>query len=379
MARLPTNSAKCAVLFFRSLSRETVRSAKRTVIQTCTQCGAINQDGAEVCCFCEESLAQEHALVVSSAAGNGSAAATAPSRAVAREPESSWRAEVSHKLNSYRARRRGAVAQGDDASQSALPFGDPGVLHSPVSDEEIDDPLQTTLASAAARLGENPNAVPHAVHEPESEVQAEEIAEPTSRKTQMLEHLVIDVSRPPENDLHSLLTQQPQPSHGVAHPDPAIPVADLSIRRRAGMVDGLCLLVAITAVFSLYAGFGGKLLPTKLDFLVCAAALTLLYAQYFTLFTVMGGATPGMMFTGLRVVSFEGESPTPARLLWRSFGYLISGVTALLGFCWALADEDRLTWHDRISQTYIAQINVVPVTSADTLAQPGQHWEHPTH
>ncbi len=71
-ARLPTVLCNRAVESSRSHSRETVRSAKRTVIQTCQQCGAINQDGAEVCCFCEESLAQEHALVVSSAAGSSS-------------------------------------------------------------------------------------------------------------------------------------------------------------------------------------------------------------------------------------------------------------------------------------------------------------------
>jgi uncharacterized RDD family membrane protein YckC len=195
----------------------------------------------------------------------------------------------------------------------------------------------------------------------------------------MLQHLVIDVSRPPENDdLHAILTNKPQPSHGVAHPDSAIPVADITIRRRAGIVDAFCLVVSFGAVLALYAGFGGKLLPSKLDFLICAAALTLLYAQYFTLFTVMGGATPGMMFAGLRVVTFEGAAPEPSRLLWRSFGYVISGVTALLGFCWALADEDRLTWHDRISQTYIARIHAPPEPTADSLAQPAQPWEHPT-
>jgi uncharacterized RDD family membrane protein YckC len=335
------------------------------VIQTCTQCGAINQDGAEVCCFCEESLAHEHALAVSSPASAESAvAAKASSRSLNREPESSWRAEVSQKLSSYRSRRRGASDEPDD-SQSALPFETPPALHTVISDEELDDPLQTALAGAAARIDENPPAI----QEPEA---------PASRKIQMLEHLVIDVSRPPENDLHSILTNNPPPSHGVAHPDSAIPVADLGIRRRAGLVDAMCLLVAFTAVFALYAGFGGKLLASKFDFLICAAALTLLYTQYFTLFTVMGGATPGMMFAGLRVVSFEGDAPTPSRLLWRSFGYLISGITALLGFCWALADEDRLTWHDRISQTYIARINPLPEPSADSLAQPGQHLEHPT-
>jgi len=40
-------------------------------------------------------------------------------------------------------------------------------------------------------------------------------------------------------------------------------------------------------------------------------------------------------------------------LIWRSIGYQISGGTAFLGYLWALWDEDKLTWHDRISQTYI--------------------------
>jgi uncharacterized RDD family membrane protein YckC len=84
-----------------------------------------------------------------------------------------------------------------------------------------------------------------------------------------------------------------------------------------------------------------------------AVALALFYAQYFALFTVFGGETPGMSLFKLRVVSFDGAVPTSRQLLWRSFGYLVSAGTALLGFLWALWDEDHLTWQDRISQTYL--------------------------
>jgi uncharacterized RDD family membrane protein YckC len=89
--------------------------------------------------------------------------------------------------------------------------------------------------------------------------------------------------------------------------------------------------------------------------LVCGAIAALLYTQYFTLFTVMGGATPGMMLAGLRLVSFDGNAPQPLQLAWRSFGYLVSGGTAFMGFLAALWDEDHLSWHDRMSQTYITQ------------------------
>jgi uncharacterized RDD family membrane protein YckC len=79
----------------------------------------------------------------------------------------------------------------------------------------------------------------------------------------------------------------------------------------------------------------------------------LFYAQYFALFTIFGGSTPGMMVRGLRVVSFDGGAPTSRQMAWRSFGYIISAGTCFLGFLWALWDEDHLSWQDRISQTYL--------------------------
>src|SRR5262249_40647750 len=75
--------------------------------------------------------------------------------------------------------------------------------------------------------------------------------------------------------------------------------------------------------------------------------------QYFALFTIFGGSTPGMMIRGLRVVSFDGTIPTSRQMAWRSLGYLISAAACLLGFAWALIDEDHLCWHDRISHTYL--------------------------
>jgi uncharacterized RDD family membrane protein YckC len=78
------------------------------------------------------------------------------------------------------------------------------------------------------------------------------------------------------------------------------------------------------------------------------------YLQYFALFTVFGGTTPGMMFRGLQVFSFTGDPPTPRQMLLRSAGYILSAGTLLLGFFWAWWDEDALTWHDRLSKTYLS-------------------------
>jgi uncharacterized RDD family membrane protein YckC len=86
---------------------------------------------------------------------------------------------------------------------------------------------------------------------------------------------------------------------------------------------------------------------------VSVVATFLIYAQYILLFTFVGGSTPGMVLRGLSVVCFDGKPPSSVELAWRSFGYLLSAAAGMLGFLWAALDEHGLSWHDRISQTYI--------------------------
>ncbi|HET9402616.1 MAG TPA: RDD family protein, partial [Candidatus Acidoferrales bacterium] len=126
------------------------------------------------------------------------------------------------------------------------------------------------------------------------------------------------------------------------------------------------------AIFSGFIALGGRFAAGKTEVLICLATVGLLAAQYFTLFTVMGGTTPGMMITGLRLVSFEGDAPAPSQLVWRSIGYLISGGTAFLGYLWSLWDEDELTWHDRISQTYITPAEAAVTTESSKAHGPSE-------
>ncbi len=129
----------------------------------------------------------------------------------------------------------------------------------------------------------------------------------------------------------------------------------------AAIVDVGLLLFSYGGMLALFTVLGGHIGFNKLDLAVTGATLALFYAQYFALFTVFGGSTPGMMLRGLRVVSFDGSMPTSRQMVWRSFGYLISAGTCFLGFVWALWDDDQLCWHDRISQTYLTpNQNVTP-------------------
>lgn len=309
-----------------------------------------------------------------------------------------WRREVSHRLRSYRE-RRGHSGTGD--SQTALAFEQsddeaqiadaaveyesqssandhsagtavaraPEVAPQPhydshfdhefdeatdaavaLDDDQYEDPLQATLAAAAARVAaETTPAVP-------------------VKKQEAFQHLLIDVSRPPEAEIAGPSKREeietteifPRPNSTL------LPVAELSMRRRAAAVDAICLLLAFAVVIGGFAFFGGRLIASKLDAFVCGAILTLLYTQYFSLFTIMGGATPGMMLAGLRLVSFDGSAPEPRQLIRRSAGYLISGGMAFMGFLWSFWDEDHLTWHDHISQTYLTPImELSPATSPE--------------
>ena len=110
------------------------------------------------------------------------------------------------------------------------------------------------------------------------------------------------------------------------------------------------------------------------------ATTALFYLQYFALFTVFGGTTPGMMLHGIQVVSFTGEPPTPRQLLLRSAGYVLSAGSSFLGFLWAYWDEDHLTWHDRISRTYLTAADVAPQGSVcNTLPQEGRMITYDPH
>ena len=298
-------------------------------------------------------LAAETVAVAAPNRTSNSAAAASPAF------DKEWRQELTHRVRSYRAKRERANG-GDPDTQSALPFEQRQSddlsydavdtdLSSPfgppsLDEDQYEDPLQATLAAAAARISMEG-------------IDSDSGASSSKPNRDTIEHLLIDVSRPAEVEESPKI----QWAAGLTVPTDSalLPVASSSLRRRAGLVDGICLALAFAGIFILFAAFGGRLALAKMDAVVCVAIVALLYIQYFTLFTVMGGVTPGMMLTGLRLVSFDGTAPQPKQLAWRSFGYVISGGTAFIGFLSTLWDEDHLSWHDRISQTYI--------TSAEAL------------
>jgi uncharacterized RDD family membrane protein YckC len=279
--------------------------------------------------------------------------------------EPDWRDEVSDRIKSYRARRKHSNGNAVDP-QNALPFEaglDESIEDAPPSpatldEEQYEDPLQATLAAAAARLE---------MESDHSEL-APDIEEPAPVQVDAFQPLLIDVSRPPESSADS---EEEFFAAGPQRRDPLlVPVADLSLRRRAGIIDAACVSLAFAGVFGLFLAAGGQMPAAKADLVLLGLVAGLLYAQYFTLFTMMGGATPGMMLAGLRLVNFDGKGPEPRQLIWRSFGYLVSGGTVFMGFLWTMWDEDHLSWHDRMSQTYITSMEDLSAATASEADHP---------
>ena len=243
-----------------------------------------------------------------------------------------WRGELSERLKAYRSRRR-KLSPSED--QSAFLF---------------EEPTKNEEASSIA------------IEEPHSPSEGDftfTIAIGRPSKKQILEDLPmeIDVSSWPETSLNA----EAQVAPGEVQSQTGLyPVASIDERRLAGIIDFLCLLFAYGGFLGLFGSLGGHFTLSKLSAAVCASTLAVVYFQYFVLFTIFGGTTPGMMMRGLQVASFSGEPPTPRQMVLRSAGYLLSAGTFFLGFLWSMWDSDELTWHDRLSRTYLSVEQTLP-------------------
>jgi uncharacterized RDD family membrane protein YckC len=309
---------------------EASAAQKRPVTKTCPQCGAILLSSIRVCKFCDSAIEIEFPVQQARCASNvqdssGLKIGRSNERAadgLCSDP--AWRDEVSQRLHAYRSRRRKIAPS---LSQSHLPFEEPA----------SDPTIPANVAVAEAQVAPD-------------EGFAFTIAIGRNAATREDARMEIDVSLPAVVDQASgqTSTQEERSEHSGLYP-----VASIDERRIAGLIDAGCLLFAYGGFLALFGSLGGQFTLSKLSAAVCIATFVIVYLQYFALFTVFGGTTPGMMLRGLQVVSFSGEPPAPRQMLWRSAGYMLSVGTCFMGFLWAMWDEDALTWHDRLSHTYL--------------------------
>jgi uncharacterized RDD family membrane protein YckC len=264
--------------------------------------------------------------------------------------DSAWRGELEQRLDAYRV-RHGRVAPQRPAAQSHLPFADP-VTETPKPGSQY----AVEVAEPAAPPVET------ADDEFSFTIAIGRYAPPSEKRDG---RMMIDVSIPPGSDANAESDADEEPRakrYGL------YPVASLEERIWAALMDVVCLLFAYGGFLALFGSLGGQFTLSKLSAEVYGATLAIVYVQYFALFTVFGGTTPGMMFRGLQVASFSGAPPTPRQTLLRSLGYIVSAGAFLMGFIWSWWDEDALTWHDRISHTYLTSPETRAHLNAPTAA-----------
>lgn len=132
------------------------------------------------------------------------------------------------------------------------------------------------------------------------------------------------------------------------------PVADLESRWNAAMIDGM-LMLAGCGLFLLCFGLWARWMPHRpvdplatVFLLLAVAGIPVLYLYAFLVFAK---ATPGMQWNRLRLVNFDGRPATRHQRKMRVLASLASVASLAVGFLWAIVDDEKLTWHDRMSET----------------------------
>ncbi|HEX2917934.1 MAG TPA: RDD family protein [Edaphobacter sp.] len=166
-----------------------------------------------------------------------------------------------------------------------------------------------------------------------------------------------EASYAPENNSYAAqhLQLSPETEHLYSTP---LEVAPVSLRLMSAMVD-LCIVIAAFVVF---AGVAVKttshLIPGGIQMGVPTAAIStagsivLLGLLYQILFFTFSDATPGMRYARIGLCTMTDENPTRAAMRRRILALVLSSASLGMGVLWALLDDERLGWHDRISRMY---------------------------
>ncbi len=277
-----------------------------------------------------------------------------PGKLVGAENLPSWRLELSERVENFR-RRRARMRQGlDPNANRSFDFQ--------AADEETEVGGRVIEFPQAEGNVELALAIPL---EPQTETPAAEA--PTLEKTgggmRVLTSAAVEAgeiplehptpkAEPVEIVLESP-TPQPELPSAEALPT-ALPVASLGRRFLAGMADAVVLAAAAGVFAFIFTHAGGHVSLLPLNVAVVVFIAVALFMVYFGLFTALTSSTPGLLWMGLEVRNLDGDPPAKRESFWRAFGYLVSTAALLLGFIWALVDSDGLTWHDRMSGTFIA-------------------------
>jgi len=142
--------------------------------------------------------------------------------------------------------------------------------------------------------------------------------------------------------------QYGQPPHAAS--GPSGPRAGFWARFGAYLIDSILLTIVNFALSAALKSVGG----------ILAAIVSIAY------FTLLEGGSTGQTLggraLGLRVIDFDGGGPIGyGRGFLRWIGRILSSIPILLGFFWMLWDQEKQTWHDKISNSVVVPVSAYPV------------------
>jgi uncharacterized RDD family membrane protein YckC len=130
------------------------------------------------------------------------------------------------------------------------------------------------------------------------------------------------------------------------------PVAQPIHRLVAAALDSSMILIALGLFLLTFHVCGGDVVLNSKTAGLYVGIYAVMWFFYRALYGICNADTPGMLWTDLRLVNFEGEAPDREQRIYRMFGGVLGFLSAGLGLVWSLVDEEQLTWHDHISKTF---------------------------
>jgi uncharacterized RDD family membrane protein YckC len=128
--------------------------------------------------------------------------------------------------------------------------------------------------------------------------------------------------------------------------------APFTMRFWAGVIDVTVVSAAALGFASVFYALQHSLPHGKVAAALALATVWLLWVIYQVLFLVYSGTTLGMKTLRLGLSDYEDRVPTASDRMKRAMALACSSMSGGMGFFWALLDEDRLAWHDKMTRTY---------------------------
>lgn len=323
-------------------------------------------------------------------------------RAADAEPQ--WRSEVSSRVSSFRSRRRrpGASAHASmrfdfdsrdaapvtHAELSALPRLEPEIakiLAFPkmVPEPAVEAEVEEVIASEPRIFEAHPEAHAEAVveepavsegelavewdhtleaHPAAPAVFAERLADPVVDETadQLLE-ADPELALPMVTPLADIAFDAPmvEPSEDrtfdLLEEEVALSLAPVFDRAVAGAIDAVVANSATLLFMGVFTYLAKPAMERSSLLVLSTVVGVFTWTLYQYIFLVHRGQSLGMQFAQLEIRTFDGERAWRNERRRRVWGLALSCASMGIGFVWALMDEDRLGWHDRITRSCLVR------------------------